>query len=173
MGSTDPRANEGVSRGSGFLLGHSKRAGDHVRIEASDMGTATTIKQLLSHRVAQHQGDNPVRMLSLVLVLLVLVLSGASELMACQAMSSRTVLEKLNDDSITTAVRGKLAADNVKNMNMMAFAQVEVRTERETVILSGVVQTSEHKVRAEQLAGEVAGVKSITNNLQVETNKQR
>ena len=117
------------------------------------------------------------RMLSLVLLLLVLVLSGASELMACQATISKTALEKLNDDSITMTVRGKLAAENVKNLNMMAFAQVEVRTERETVILSGVVQTSEHKVLAEQLAGEVTGevngVKGVTNNLHVKTDEQR
>lgn len=93
--------------------------------------------------------------------------------MACQAPITRTDVERINDNSITMAVRGKLAAENVKNLNMMAFAHVEVRTERETVILSGVVQTLEHKVRAEQLAREVAGVKSITNNLQVQTDKQR
>jgi hypothetical protein len=50
-GSTDPRANEDVARGSGFLVGQCAfKEGDHVRIEASDMGTATTIKQLLSSR---------------------------------------------------------------------------------------------------------------------------
>lgn len=93
--------------------------------------------------------------------------------MACQAPITRTDVERINDNSITMAVQGKLAAENVKNLNMMAFAHVEVRTERETVILSGVVQTLEHKVRAEQLAREVAGVKSITNNLQVQTDKQQ
>lgn len=51
IGSTDPRANEDVARGSGFQVGHCAfKEGDHVRIEASDMGTATTIKQLLSSR---------------------------------------------------------------------------------------------------------------------------
>lgn len=49
VGSTDPRANEDVARGSGFMVGHCAfKEGDHVRVEASDMGTATTIKQLLT-----------------------------------------------------------------------------------------------------------------------------
>jgi hypothetical protein len=51
IGSTDPRANEDVARGSGFQVGRCAfKEGDHVRVEASDMGTATSIKQLLSSR---------------------------------------------------------------------------------------------------------------------------
>jgi hypothetical protein len=52
MGSTDPQANEDVARGSGFVVGECTfKEGDHVRVEASDMGTATSIKQLAaSHR---------------------------------------------------------------------------------------------------------------------------
>jgi hypothetical protein len=54
VGSTDPRANEDVARGSGFVVGQCAfKEGDHVRVEASDMGTATTIKQLLSSRSGQ------------------------------------------------------------------------------------------------------------------------
>jgi hypothetical protein len=56
MGSTDPRANEDVARGSGFVVGGCTfKEGDHVRVEASDMGTATTIKQLAN---AQGGSDN-------------------------------------------------------------------------------------------------------------------
>jgi hypothetical protein len=50
VGSTDPKANQDVARGSGFIVGGSSgcqfKAGDHVRVEASDMGTATTVKAL-------------------------------------------------------------------------------------------------------------------------------
>jgi hypothetical protein len=54
MGSTDPRANEDVARGSGFVVGECTfKKGDHVRVEASDMGTATTIKQLSDSRKDQ------------------------------------------------------------------------------------------------------------------------
>jgi hypothetical protein len=54
MGSTDARANEDVARGSGFQIGQCAfKEGDQVRVEASDMGTATTIKQLVSSRSEQ------------------------------------------------------------------------------------------------------------------------
>jgi hypothetical protein len=50
VGSTDQAANKDVARGSGFSVGGSQgcqfKAGDRVRIEASDMGTMTTIKAL-------------------------------------------------------------------------------------------------------------------------------
>jgi osmotically-inducible protein OsmY len=41
------------------------------------------------------------------------------------------------------------------------------------VILNGVVGTPEQKARAEQLARQVNGVNGVTNNLQVQTVKQR
>jgi hypothetical protein len=50
VGSTDPKANEDVAKGSGFALGNKEdcgfKVGDHVKIEASDTDTATTIQQL-------------------------------------------------------------------------------------------------------------------------------
>lgn len=49
VGTTDPKAKEDVAKGSGFVVGGGDctfKEGDRVRIEASDMGTATTIKQL-------------------------------------------------------------------------------------------------------------------------------
>jgi hypothetical protein len=51
VGSTDTKANQDIARGSGFIVGgeggcHFK-PGDQVRVEASDMGTATTITALL------------------------------------------------------------------------------------------------------------------------------
>lgn len=50
VGSTDQAANKDVARGSGFAVGGPGgcqfKPGDKVRIEASDMGTITTIKAL-------------------------------------------------------------------------------------------------------------------------------
>lgn len=50
VGSTDEKANKDIARGSGFVVGGSSgcqfKPGDMVRVEASDMGTATTIKGL-------------------------------------------------------------------------------------------------------------------------------
>lgn len=114
------------------------------------------------------------RRVMLVLVSFALALSGVGELMACQATESKTAaVEKLNDDSITAAIKGKLAADNVKNMSAMSFAKVDVQTKEGMVILSGVVPNSEQKARVGQWAREVKGVKGVTNNLQVQTAKQR
>jgi len=51
VGSTDPKAKEDTARGSGFMVGSldcTFREGDQVRIEGSDTGTATTIKQVQS-----------------------------------------------------------------------------------------------------------------------------
>ena len=51
VGTTDPKANEDVAKGSAFIVGGENcqfTEGDQVRVEASDMGTATTIKQLQS-----------------------------------------------------------------------------------------------------------------------------
>jgi hypothetical protein len=53
VGTTDPKANEDVAKGSAFIVGAENcqfAEGDQVRIEATDMGTATTIKQLQSTR---------------------------------------------------------------------------------------------------------------------------
>ena len=53
VGTTDPKANEDVARGSAFIVGGEKcqfTEGDLVRVEASDMGTATTIKQIQNTR---------------------------------------------------------------------------------------------------------------------------
>lgn len=50
VGTTDPKAKEDTAKGSGFVVGGGDckfKEGDQVRIEASDMGTATTIKQLV------------------------------------------------------------------------------------------------------------------------------
>ncbi len=50
VGSTDPAANKDTARGSGFSVGGSGgcqfKKGDFVRVEASDMGTITTIKAM-------------------------------------------------------------------------------------------------------------------------------
>ena len=50
MGTTDQSAKEDTAKGSGFVVGGKDgcnfKVGDQVRVEASDMGTATTIKQM-------------------------------------------------------------------------------------------------------------------------------
>jgi hypothetical protein len=70
VGSTDENANKDVARGSGFVVGGSSgcqfKPGDTVRIEASDMGTATTIKGLSGQgsgrsEMAERGSDQPLQ----------------------------------------------------------------------------------------------------------------
>ena len=50
IGTTDPEAKKDVAKGSGFVVGPCTfNIGDQVRIDGSDMGTVTTIKQLSRH----------------------------------------------------------------------------------------------------------------------------
>jgi hypothetical protein len=50
VGTTDQSAKEDTAKGSGFMVGGQGgckfKVGDHVRVEASDIGTATTIRQI-------------------------------------------------------------------------------------------------------------------------------
>jgi len=70
----------------------------------------------------------------------------------------------MNDASVTAAVQTKLTTDRMAN-----FTRVDVDTEQGIVQLSGVVQTSEQRTRAEELTKQVNGVKRVHNNLQVQT----
>jgi hypothetical protein len=60
VGSTDPEANKDVARGSGFSVAGSSgcqfKEGDYVRVEASDMGTITTIKSMTDQERAAVTG---------------------------------------------------------------------------------------------------------------------
>ena len=61
VGTTDPKANEDVAKGSGFMIGGNEgcsfKVGDRVKVEPSDMGTATTLHLL----AAQGSGDSQKR----------------------------------------------------------------------------------------------------------------
>jgi len=113
---------------------------------------------------------------SFVLVLFALVPSVVSGVLAGETTIDKidkTSVEKLNDDTIKAAVQGKLAAENIRNLSLNAFAKVEVQAERGSVTLNGLVPNSDEKARAEQLAREVNGIKEITNNLKVQSVKRR
>ena len=112
------------------------------------------------------------KMSSFVLVLFALVLSVVSRVLAGETTTDKidkTAVEKLNDDTIKAAVQGKLAAENIRNLSLNAFAKVEVQAERGSVTLNGVVPNADEKARAEQLAREVNGIKEITNNLKIQS----
>jgi hyperosmotically inducible periplasmic protein len=82
---------------------------------------------------------------------------------ACRSMTGKSAGENIDDATITTQVKAKLTEERASNLT-----RVRVSTTRGTVVLSGVVETPAQRIRAEQLASQVKGVKEVTNNLQVE-----
>lgn len=94
-------------------------------------------------------------------ILLSLVIAGG--LAGCQAMTGETLGENIDDTTITTTVKAKLAAEKGTTLT-----RVQVDTNRGVVQLSGVVESPAVRARAEQITRQVGGVKSVVNNLQVQ-----
>jgi hyperosmotically inducible protein len=81
----------------------------------------------------------------------------------CQAMTGRTAGQNVDDSVVTSSVKTKLAGDKVSSLT-----RVDVDTTNGTVSLNGVVESSEQKARAQELASQVSGVNKVVNNLQVQ-----
>jgi hyperosmotically inducible periplasmic protein len=92
-------------------------------------------------------------------MLLVLVMATA----ACESMTGKSAGTNVDDATITASVKSKLVADRAANLT-----RVDVDTNSGTVYLNGTVDSAEQKARAEQLARQAQGVKSVVNNLQVQ-----
>jgi osmotically-inducible protein OsmY len=87
----------------------------------------------------------------------ILMLSG------CQAVTGQTLGENIDDTTITTTVKAKLAAEKGSTLT-----RVGVDTNRGVVQLSGVVKSDADRALAERVARGVGGVKSVVNNLQIQ-----
>ena len=94
---------------------------------------------------------------AVVIVIAVLALA-----VGCQSLTGKTLGTNVDDTGITASVKAKLVADRPTNLT-----RVDVDTNHGTVYLNGSVERSEQKARAEQLAWQASGVKSVVNNLQV------
>ena len=81
----------------------------------------------------------------------------------CQSLTGQSTGEYVDDRTISTSVKAKLVADKAANLT-----RVDVDTTNRVVLLSGVVESSEQKNRAEQLAMQVNGVRRVENRLQVQ-----
>jgi len=81
----------------------------------------------------------------------------------CQSLTGQSTGEYVDDRTISTSVKAKLVADKAANLT-----RVDVDTTNRVVLLSGVVESSEQKNRAEQLAMQVSGVRRVENRLQVQ-----
>jgi hyperosmotically inducible periplasmic protein len=84
-------------------------------------------------------------------------------LTACQSMTGETLGENIDDTGITTAVKSKLAAEKISTVT-----RIDVDTNRGVVALNGTVKTADDRLRAEQLARQVKGVRDVVNNLRIQ-----
>ena len=83
-------------------------------------------------------------------------------LTACTSMTGKTAGQNIDDATITSEVKAKLAAEKIGTLT-----RVDVDTERGTVYLTGTVETPEMRSRAEQVARSVKHVAGVVNNLTV------
>jgi hyperosmotically inducible periplasmic protein len=96
-------------------------------------------------------------LISSILLTTLLVVSG------CTSMTGQTAGQYVDDATITTEVKAKLTGEKAAN-----FTRIDVGTTNQVVTLNGIVESADQRARAEQLARQVGGVKSVKNNLQIQ-----
>ena len=87
----------------------------------------------------------------------------ATTLTGCQTTHGQTAGQYMDDAAITSSVKTKLVGDKFANLT-----RIDVETTNGTVHLLGIVENPEQKVRAGKLATQVAGVKHVDNDLQIQ-----
>ena len=95
-------------------------------------------------------------------LLIVMMLTGFA-LAGCQAMTGKTAGRNVDDATVTSSVKTRLAGDKISSLT-----RIDVDTNNGTVALNGVVESPEQKARAQELASQVNGVGKVVNNLQVQ-----
>jgi osmotically-inducible protein OsmY len=80
----------------------------------------------------------------------------------CQAMTGETMGQNIDDGTLTSYVKTKLASDK-----LVTLSRVGVETNNGVVYLTGEVETGEQKSHIGSLSSQVSGVKRVVNNLQV------
>jgi len=83
-------------------------------------------------------------------------------LAGCATMTGRTAGQHIDDATISTSVKAKLA----KGESAKTLTSVDVDTVNGTVYLSGTVPNQAAKEQAGRLAREVDGAQRVVNNLQ-------
>jgi hyperosmotically inducible protein len=97
---------------------------------------------------------------SLVLVLAML----AAVTAGCTTMTGKSAGTNVDDAKITASVKTKLAEEKVSTLT-----KVDVDTNRGIVYyLTGNVENPAMKTRATEIARQVAGVRDVVNNLQIQ-----
>ena len=97
-----------------------------------------------------------------VLKVVVALLLVAAFMPGCRSMTGRSVGRVIDDKTITAEVKAKLVKDRAANLT-----RIGVTTVNGVVHLDGAVDQLNEKVRAEEFARQVDGVKNVVNNIQV------
>ncbi len=84
-------------------------------------------------------------------------------LAGCTTLTGETLGQNIDDASITSTVKAKLAAEKVSTLT-----RIGVDTVQGTVHLTGVVENAAMKERAGDIARRVQGVRGVVNNLRVQ-----
>jgi len=87
----------------------------------------------------------------------------ALQLSGCTATTGESLGRNIDDSTITTEVKGKLAVEKASSLT-----RVGVTTVNGVVHLTGVVESPATRNRAEDVARSVGGVRGVVNNLQVQ-----
>ena len=89
--------------------------------------------------------------------------AGLVLLAACEATPTReSTGEYIDSTVISTKVRARIADDPA-----VSIRDIDVNAFRDTVQLSGFVDTPEEKARAGRIAASVEGVRNVENNITV------
>src|SRR5438445_3940597 len=114
---------------------------------------------------------SPIKSMKTAVVVSVVALSLSLEIAivsGCAGTGTReSTGEYIDNSAITTKVKAEFVKDEV-----VKALDVNVKTFRGEVQLSGFVDTAEQKARAEQIAKTVPGVISVTNNITVKGNSK-
>jgi len=94
--------------------------------------------------------------------LLAAILVGTALAAGCSHMTEKSVGNNIDDATITTKVKSKMAADGT-----VAAHNIQVETFKGTVQLSGFASSTAEAMQAEKIARETSGVKSVKNDIRL------
>jgi len=86
------------------------------------------------------------------------------QLSACTTLTGESLGQNVDDTTITTTVKSKLALEKASSLT-----RIGVDTVKGVVHLTGVVESAAVRDRATAVAREVGGVRDVVNNLQLQS----
>jgi osmotically-inducible protein OsmY len=82
----------------------------------------------------------------------------------CVTLTGETAEQNYDDATITTAVKSQLAL----NQRVKTLTNINVKTIKRTVYLSGEAKSAQEKTTAEETARKVKGVENVVNDIVVQ-----